>query len=228
MGSKNDAYKVELTEKGKLQFSELVLAREKFHRRYPTIWHVPLVKKQTQVLGRLLRDGMSVLDVGAGSRGAEHRIKGLGISIRYKSMDVDKNLQHDFYDLANVDETFDVILLSQVIEHITPAEGFTLLTTLRHKLRNEGFILVSTPNIFHPNRFFTTVDHKSFYAYDELAGILDTAEFKVDGIFRIFNDSFLQYILKAYAFHFLFRFLSIDYAYSIVLVARKVASRATD
>ncbi len=210
-----------------LEFSALVLAREAMHRRYRTIWRVPLVKKQTQVLGRILKDGMSVLDVGAGSRGAEDRIEGLGINVRYKSMDVDRNLEHDFYDLSEVDDLFDVILLSQVIEHITPAEGLALLATLRHKLRDGGLVLVSTPNIFHPNRFFTTVDHKSFYTYDELAGFLNTAGFEVDSAFRVFNDSVLQYVLKAYVFHFLFHFLSIDYAYSIILVARKVADKGS-
>jgi len=218
----DEGFKAGQTRKPGLEFSELVEAREAMHRRYRTIWHVPLVKKQTHVLRRILKEGMSVLDVGAGSRGTERRINGLGINVRYKSMDVDRNLGHDFYDLAEVDERFDVVLVSQVIEHVTPPEGLSLLSAVRDKLKEGGLVLVSTPNIFHPNRFFTTVDHKSFYAYDELAGFLHRAGFEVESAFRVFNDALLQYVLKVYVLHFLFRFLSIDYAYSIILVGRKV------
>lgn len=196
------------------------------HSRYRTIWHVPLVKKQSEVLRRLLKDGMSVLDVGAGSRGAEKRIDGFGVKVHYKSFDIDRGVEHDFYDLAEVRENFDMVLLSQVIEHMSPQEGLDLLTASREKLREGGLAVVSTPNIFHPNRFFTTCDHKTHYAYDELSGILSTVGFEVEHVYRVFNDALLRYLLKAYVFRSLFRFLSIDYAQSIVIVARKVCSPA--
>jgi 2-polyprenyl-3-methyl-5-hydroxy-6-metoxy-1,4-benzoquinol methylase len=208
-----------------LEWSILFQARRRMHERYPTIWHVPLVKRQSDVLRRMLKDGMSVLDVGAGSRGAEDRIRQAGIKVRYRSLDVDRKMEHDFYDLADVHETFDVVLLSQVIEHVTLQEGLGLLAGSRDKLRDGGLALVSTPNIFHPNRFFTTSDHKSHYAYDELSGILNAVGFEVEHAYRVFNDAFLRYVLKAYIFGFVFRFLSIDYAHSIVIVARKVRTQ---
>ncbi|MGA3174347.1 MAG: hypothetical protein ABSE25_07995 [Syntrophorhabdales bacterium] len=36
------------------------------------------------------------------------------------------------------------------------------------------------------------------------------------------------YVLKVYMLHFLFRLLSIDYAYSIVLVARRMGALSAD
>jgi SAM-dependent methyltransferase len=204
-----------------IEWSKLFSAREKIHKRYRSIWNVPLIKKRSALLRRILKDDMSLLDIGAFTKGTKAEINKIGIKIDYKSMDLDHNIEHDFYNIEDVKEQFDVVALFEVIEHMPFKEGWELLKRSRDIVKDDGIIVVSTPNVFHPSRFFTTSTHKAFYMYDELAGLIEMAGFEIIDLYRSFNDAFHRYVLKVYVFDFLFRFLSIDYAYSIFVVGRK-------
>jgi len=208
-------------EKRVIEWSQLFAAREKVHKRYRSIWNVPLIKKRSVLLKLILRDGMSLLDVGAGSKGVKEEIEELGLRITYKSMDVDTNIPHDFYDIDDVREVFDAVILSEAIEHMSFGQGVQMLKSLKDILKDNGIILVSTPNIYHPNRFFTTADHKTHYAYDELAAVMDLAGYDVNAIYRSFNDAFHRYVLKVYILGFLFKLLEIDYAKTVFTIGIK-------
>jgi len=204
-----------------LEWSKIFEFRELIHKRYKDVWHIPLIKRRSVLFKRFLRDGMSVLDVGAGFRSAEKEIKKLWINIDYKSMDIDKSIYHDYYDLSDIKEDFDAILLFEVIEHLSLEDGINLLKKLHRLTKKNGFIIVSTPNIFNPSRFMRDATHKTFYAYDELSGILNLSGYQIEEIYRSYNDAFHRYFFKVFITGFLFKTFGIDYAYSIFIVARK-------
>jgi 2-polyprenyl-3-methyl-5-hydroxy-6-metoxy-1,4-benzoquinol methylase len=203
------------------EWSKLFAYRDKIHKRYREIWDVPLVKKRSHLLARYLRDGMAVLDVGAGMKGMKAEIDGLGIKATYKSMDIDRSNAHDYYDVADIHEKFDAIIMFEVIEHVDLQEGLDLLKQLRETLNDHGIIICSTPNIFNPARYMRDATHRTFYGYDELCGLLNLAGFGIKDVYRSFNAAIHRYILKVYLFGFLFRFLSIDYAISIFAIGEK-------
>jgi len=204
-----------------LEWSKIFEYREIIHKRYKEVWDIPLIKKRSILFKRFLRDGMRVLDVGAGFRGAEKEIKRSGISIDYKSMDIDKSICHDYYDLSEIKEDFDAILLFEVIEHLSLEDGINLLKDLNGLTKKNGIIIVSTPNIFNPSRFMRDATHKTFYAYDELSGVINLSGYHIEEIYRSYNDAFHRYFFKVYVAGFLFRTFGIDYAYSIFIVGRK-------
>ena len=204
-----------------INWSELFASREKIHRRYPTVWDIPLIKKRTHLLRQIIGNGMRVLDVGAGRKGLKDDLVKMGLEVGYRSLDVDQSIEHDFYDIDEIKEVFDVAVLFEVIEHLSLEEGFELLQKIRFRLREGGLLIVSTPNIFNPSRFFRDASHRTFYAYDELAGLLSMAGFDISRLCRSYNDAFHRYLLKVYLLPFLFRFFSIDFAYSIFAVAEK-------
>jgi predicted SAM-dependent methyltransferase len=214
-------------EKTEIAWSKLFTFRDAIHARYREIWDVPLVKKRLPLLKSFLREGMTLLDAGAGMKGMKRDIEGLGLKIRYKSMDVDRTNEHDFYDLSDISETFDAILLFEVIEHLPVEEGLDLLSKLCSITKSGGIIIVSTPNVFNPSRYMRDATHRTPYAYDELAGLMGLAGYDVAALSRSYNDAFHRYVAKRYLFSFLFRFLSIDYAYTIFAVGRKPGGTAT-
>jgi 2-polyprenyl-3-methyl-5-hydroxy-6-metoxy-1,4-benzoquinol methylase len=203
------------------EWSKLFALRDTIHKRYRDIWDVPLVKKRSHLLRRCLKNGMAVLDVGAGMKGMKAEIAGLGINIAYKSMDIDRSNEHDYYDVGDITEKFDAVIMFEVIEHLGLDEGLSLLKDLRGILKEKGIIVCSTPNIFNPARYMRDATHRTFYGYDELCGLLDLAGFRIRDVFRSFNDAIHRYILKVYVLGFLFRILSIDYAHSVFVVAEK-------
>jgi predicted SAM-dependent methyltransferase len=203
------------------EWSSLFSYRDKIHKRYPEVWDIPLIKKRSYFLRALLRDGMTLLDIGAGMKGMKAEIANLGIKLIYKSMDVDRGNPHDYYDVESISERFDVIIMFEVIEHMSLQEGMELLKKLYARLNDRGIIVISTPNIFNPARYMRDATHKTFYAYDELCGLLNIASFEIKEVYRSYNDAFHRYLLKVYMLGWLFRFLGIDYAYSIFVVGEK-------
>lgn len=203
------------------EWSDLFTHREAIHTKFPEVWGIPLVKKRSHILRKFLRDGMRLLDVGAGAKGVRGEIEDLGIHVNYKSMDVDKTLRHDYYDLDDITERFDVITMFEVIEHISLEEGLETLKKLSSLVRDGGLIILSTPNIFNPARYMRDSTHQTFYAYDELCGFLSIAGFEVRNVYRSYNDAFHRYVFKVYLMGWLFRLLGIDYAYSIFVVGEK-------
>ncbi len=203
------------------EWSKLFAYRDKIHKRYRDIWDVPLVKKRSHLLRRYLKNGMTVLDVGAGAKGMKSEIAGLGISVTYKSMDIDRGNEHDYYDTADIKEKFDAVIMFEVIEHMGLEEGLELLKNLHKVVKDKGILICSTPNIFNPSRYMRDSTHRTFYGYDELCGLFNLAGFGIKDVFRSFNDAFHRYILKVYILGFLFRILTLDYALSVFVVGEK-------
>jgi 2-polyprenyl-3-methyl-5-hydroxy-6-metoxy-1,4-benzoquinol methylase len=145
---------------------------------------------------KYLRPGMHVLDVGASDRRMKKRVQDVYPDIVYKSMDIDRRTPHDYYSLAEIDEHFDLILLFEVIEHLELEQGVKMLRRLHELLVDGGMLIISTPNIFNPGRFWIDATHKVAYHYEELAGIVLIQGFEVLGIYRTFHASLVKYLLR--------------------------------
>jgi 2-polyprenyl-3-methyl-5-hydroxy-6-metoxy-1,4-benzoquinol methylase len=85
-------------------------------------------------------------------------------------MDVDRQKFHDFYNLDEINETFDMVFLFEVIEHLSLYEGIEVLRKIYTILNPRGRLILTTPNIFNPGRFLRDVSHRTAYCYDELGG----------------------------------------------------------
>ncbi len=194
--------------------------RKQIHKRYPAVWNLKLIKRASTLIKAWLRPGTRILDVGAGDRRLGEKVKDVCPGVVYKSMDMDRSLAHDYYSLDGIEERFDIIVLLEVVEHLEPEETVDMLKRLKELLNEEGRLIISTPNIFHPNRFWNTAAHKTFYSYEELGGLLLSQGFDVLEIYRVFNASFLKYLLRLTIFNPLHRILNVDFAKSIVAVAR--------
>ncbi|MBW2039432.1 MAG: methyltransferase domain-containing protein [Deltaproteobacteria bacterium] len=204
-----------------MDWSQLIRGRELIHKRYPQIWDLKLIKRPSRLVQDHLRPGMSVLEAGASDRRMERRIKQAYPDIVYKSMDIDRGLPHDYYSLDEIDEQFDLIILLEVIEHLELEEGMKMLRRINELLVDGGKLIISTPNIYNPGRFWIDATHKVAYSYEELGGILLSQGFEVLEIYRTFNASVPKYLLRLTLFHPLHRILNVDFAKSIVVLAQK-------
>jgi SAM-dependent methyltransferase len=202
-------------------WSKLISYREQIHARYPAIWDLKLIKRPSWLLKLNLRPGMHILDVGASDKRMEERVKGVYPDILYKSMDIDCSVSHDYYSLAEIDEQFDLIILFEVIEHLELEEGVEMLRRLHELLVDGGMLIISTPNIFNPSRFWIDATHKVAYTYAELGGVVLSQGFEVLGIYRTFNASVPKYFLRLTLFYPLHKILNVDFAKSIVVLAGK-------
>ena len=204
-----------------IDWSQLIDGRDHIHELYPQIWDLKLIKRPSWLVKKHLRPGMRILDVGAGDKRMEGRVKGMYADIMYKSMDIDRRIPHDYNALADIDEQFDLVLLLDVIEHLELEDGVKMLKRLHELLVDGGMLIVNTPNIFNPSRFWLDATHKVAYSYEELGGILLSQGFDVLEIYRTYNDSVPKYFLRLTLFYPLHRILNVDFAKSILIMACK-------
>jgi len=204
-----------------ISWSQLFKYRNQIHQEYPEIWDIKILRKRFPFMLKVLRDGEKVLDIGASNRNLEARLKGHYRNLIYKSMDVDREEFHDFYSLDEIRETFDVVFLFEVIEHLDLEEGVRLIGKIFDLLNQGGRLILTTPNIFNPSRFWRDATHRVAYCYDELGGLLLTQGFHIKAIYRTYNDAFHKYFFRVYIMTPLHRYLGIDYAKSILILAEK-------
>jgi len=205
---------------GFVNWSELYGHRQTVKAAYPRIWDVPLVKKELDRLLPNIVDGCSVLEVGAGDRRFEHKIRAHRNSLVYKSMDIDRSSAQDYYSMGDIDGKFDFVFMFEVIEHLTPPEGLELLKKIRGLLKEGGALLVGTPNLYHPHRYFGDITHKTPYKYEELGALMLLAGFREPRFYRVYNDAFLRRLARVSLGVWLHRYLDIDFAGSILAEGR--------
>lgn len=200
-------------------WSNLYANRQIVKSVYPSIWDVPVVKKELDRLLPNIKDGDSVLEVGAGDRRFEKKIMDAGRNITYRGMDTDPDTVQDYRSLDGVDERFDLVFMFELIEHLSPGEGLEMLTSTRKLLKDGGRILVGTPNLYHPHRYFGDITHKTPYKYEELGGLMMMAGFKSVKVYRVYNDALLRRLFRMHVGVLLHRYLDIDFAGSILVEA---------
>jgi len=204
-----------------ISWSQLFKYRDQIHQDYPEIWDIKILRKRFPLMLKVIRDGEKVLDIGAYHRNLEKRLKKHFPNLIYKSMDVDREEFHDFYSLEEIQEHFDVIFLFEVIEHLDLGEGVRLIGKIFDLLNQGGRLILTTPNIFNPSRFWRDATHRVAYCYDELGGLLLAQGFHIKAFYRTYNDAFHKYFFRVYIMTTLHRYLGIDYAKSILILAEK-------
>ena len=202
-----------------IDWSKIRRGRDAASKSLPKITKIPIVKSNRQVISNILKDGDAILDIGANNRSLEKYIRSITGKVSYFSLDIDKNLAHDYYDMAAIDRKFDVIVALDVIEHMTLIDTVVLFGRIHELLNPSGRVVISTPNVCHPVRFWRDCTHITPYRYDELAGLLISAGFHDIKIYRI-KDMKTKDKLRSWIYRPLLRLLDIDFAPGIVAVAK--------
>lgn len=205
----------------RVSWSKLFECRDQIHVRYPEIWDLKILRKRFPLMVKTIQDSEKVLDIGASNRNLQERLKRRFPKLIYKSMDIDREQFHDFYSLEDVQESFDVVFLFEVIEHLDLEEGVQLIKKIHDLLNEGGRLILTTPNVFNPSRFWRDATHKVAYCYDELGGFLLAHGFQIKAMYRTYSDAFHRYLFRIYVMAPLHRYLGIDFAKSILVVAEK-------
>ena len=205
----------------KKSWSALYKTRREIQRQFPDFWDLAVRKKHIEIVLDEVRGGDSILDIGSSTRELRQRlVDACGRTVAYKSMDIDRETKQDFYSIDDIKERFNVVFLFEVIEHLSFEDGLQLLSSIHDLLLPGGKLILTTPNAFHPNRYWE-YSHKVTYRYDEIGGILISLGFKVKSIFRIYNDAFFRRLFRLWVAAPLHKYLCVDFAKSILVVAAR-------
>jgi len=202
------------------QWSQFFHHQKAMRHRFGPIWKLPIRKRHTTILADRLERGISVLEIGAHDRNILDKIDLSPLNVEYRSLDKDDSLPHDYHDITAVDRTFDQIWMFEVIEHLYLADAWDLLKKARQLLNRGGLMILSTPNSHHPHRF-REPHHLTPFKFDNLCALLASAGFEVEAIYRTYSATLVEKLAHRFLLGWLHRFLDIDFATTLVAVARR-------
>lgn len=202
--------------KGEQSWSTRYELRLGVRARYASVWDLPLLKRPQDALVPFLDRIGSLLDVGAYDRGLQEWLRTRAPRLRYRSLDVDRSMPHDFHSFCEVKDSFDAVVLFEVIEHMELSEAKELLASAREVMNPGALVFLSTPNAHHPNRFWMDVTHKVAYSYEELGATVMGAGFQLQGLYRVYHAGIGPRFLEWTLGQWLHRALGTDFATGLV------------
>ena len=213
----------------KVEWNRLKTGRSKAYRMLPSVLRLPLIGNHREPLLQMIEEGQSILDIGANDRNLKGYLsKNCSKYYEYYSYDIDESNVHDYYSMMDINRNFDLITIYEVIEHLSVSEAYKILEKSLTLLNDHGHIIISTPNVYHPVRFWRDCSHVTPFAYDELVGLLMTVGYQNFTVYRIKSNMRIRDWLVYFFFKPLIQLLGIDYATGIAVVAQKAPSSSRD
>ncbi len=203
-----------------LSWLQFARCRDAYRERWPSVFGLPLVPDLFALAARARLPVASVLDVGATDRVHEGRVRGIWPGVDYRSFDIDRTNRHDYHDFADVDRQFDLVTLLEVVEHVPPKEAVALLQSCHRAARSGGWILASVPNVWTPGAQLEWT-HIAALQHIDLMGLLAWVGFEIVDAARVYMGRRRDWWLHARLLHPLHRLMNVDYAQSVVALARK-------
>jgi SAM-dependent methyltransferase len=203
-----------------MDWSRVRAGRARAYELLPPLAKARLIAGGEVLIRRHLKDGDHVLDVGAHDRRIERWLKSEHRTAAYRSLDVDRSLPHDYYDFADVDESFDMVTVLDVVEHVAPEVVHRMMEDSFRVLKPGGRIVVTTPNVSHPVRLWRDCTHITAMHHAELCGFLLSAGFTAPELSRVREMNMKDWLLYALAWPTL-KLLEVDFAFGIAMTAVK-------
>jgi hypothetical protein len=204
-----------------LSWSRIYQFRHDAARRLGPLYSLPIIKRASDILMRNTNAHDRVLEIGAGDRRMCSKLQQAHGQVHYESLDPDPLGDHDYRELAEVVDAYDLVVAFEVIEHLGVDEIIPWLQALRERTRDGGRLVLSTPNTYYPPAYLRDATHRTPLCYDELAGLCMAAGWHVEQVFRVYHEPLARVLVRRYLFGWMFRLLGLDFARQIVLVGRK-------
>ena len=214
-----------MAELGKINYSKYNLLRNDFLVGHK-FWKIPFSSKKPYDISLssvLNYNCPKILDFGANDKNYLDFLNTKKIDFSYKSFDQDRSLYHDYYDIDQINERFDIVCMFAVIEHIQPKHLIdNILPKIYSFINPGGTIIIYTNNIYHPLGIRMDLDHEIGYGLRELHAIMTESSFKTFRYYR--NGGVNKYLFPFYNFiskYILFPY-RVDFATSVYYEAKKI------
>ena len=208
-------------------WSDVHVWRQKYRAQFDDIQRIPTAPSLAAWLENHIRAHarpggakLAILDVGASDRQLERKLANVAPLVVYKSQDIDRGRPHDYYDTAAIRDTFDLVVSSEVIEHLDAAAKIAFVQDLYRLVAPGGWVVLTTPNAQHPTVFWRDFTHICPIHHLDLAGLLGRAGFTNVKIVRLTRMNVLKR-LRAWWYGGLLRMLHCDYAQTILAAAQR-------
>ena len=208
-----------------ISWSGLYRCRKEVSARYASVFRLPSIRRAVRLARPHVQSGTRILEIGPGENRRGARLAAEVPGAAALSVDPDPEGTHDYRDITEAGDGFDLVMAFEVIEHLPLEEALKLMRAVRVRLRSGGRFIVSTPNVYCPGAYLRDCTHQTPFAFDELGGALIFTGFEVVGLYRVVPGNILRRLRKAICSP-LGRALGVDHAVSIAAVAKVRSPRS--
>ena len=182
--------------------------------------HEPPSGPAAALFRRHVTSAASVLDVGAGDRYWKSVLERMGFAGRYESADIDRRHAHEHQDFLEVQDEFEVILMLELLEHLSLDLGMRFIAHARRLLLPGGVLVMGTPNPRHAHHFFSAdFTHVRPWPAHDVWAMCRVLEFDHVQVYRqMFVPGRRAVLLPAQLI--LSKILELDPAHSLIAFAR--------
>ncbi len=156
-------------------------------KNHGSIFDMKIINDPYEFLVNLIESGDTILDIGAGrSLPLKTTLENSGKSFVYKSMDSDPAGKFDYRGVEEIpkETQFNCLFGNQVFEHIEVNASLDYLKGLSKSLVPGAKVVLTVPNISHPNRQISNITHITPWGHSGLYFLLEQTGFKVEGVYR--------------------------------------------
>lgn len=197
--------------------------RKRVRNQFNSIWKIPVIKRELPLILEKISDGSHVLEMGASyNKRYVDGIKKAYPNAVFKSMDVDRDTEQDFYSLSEIEGEYDLVMIFEALEHMDLDTGLKTLRRAYEVTAEGGYILTSTPNLFHPHRYWDST-HITPLRYEELGALLMLAGYSDIKVYRKHTEAFIRKIIRRVFMMPIHRYMDVDFAKTIIVEGRKKA-----
>jgi hypothetical protein len=206
---------------GTLSWSQLTRWRGECYQRFGSIDKLP-IRTIGDVISELLKPDGHVLDVGAGVHKPFKQTVNQPAQ-KYFSLDSDPEGDFDYHSFDEIADNikFDLMVANQLLEHLTIADGFDLLSAAGIHLNEGGYFFATVPNMAHPVRYWADASHLTSWPLNDLYGIFRSTGFQVPIMARYNKYELPRNPIKRYVVSTVCEVFRVDWCDSLMIVGQK-------
>jgi 2-polyprenyl-3-methyl-5-hydroxy-6-metoxy-1,4-benzoquinol methylase len=164
-------------------------------------WYLLVFRKKMKFITDFLdkQKGKKILDAGCGEGILVEKYRNKGYDIE----GIDPNYESEFVKPVSIlktdykDDTFDIVLLLDVLEHISYSDQYIALKEIKRILKSDGLLIMSVPNLANLTsriKFFLfgklsrgdkDYNHIGERPFPEYKSLLELQNFKIEKIYGI-------------------------------------------
>lgn len=155
-------------------------------KEFKLIFDLPIIPDPYTEMLSNYNDG-NILDIGAGkAKPFFSTVNGFLKKGIYYSLDTDPQGDFDFQNIDQIpkDLYFSLIIANQVFEHLSVQESIEMMYKAAQHLVVGGKIIITVPNISHPNRQISNITHVTAWGYNSFYMVFKYADLKIAKIAR--------------------------------------------
>ncbi len=208
--------------KPKFQYGFYSDALKECYQKFGSIFELPIIKNAYTETCNFYSQG-DILDLGAGHQKVlQNIIQPKMRNGKYYSLDNDPKGTFDFQNIDEIEQSrkFSFVVANQFFEHLTIEDSMDIFLKIAKLMQTNAKFIVTVPNISHPNRQISNIDHKTAWGYNSLYMLYKFADLQVLKIAR-YSKRHPKGIIEKIITRYVSRIYRMDWCDSIIIIGQK-------